>query len=453
MITKVDLFNQIGNAESRLINTSDLEFKNKLYSRTSGLDQLAVIDYSKKIATMPPITVNQDNIIIDGVHRYHAALKAEQEQIFAKTVNIAEGDIKLAGLMIDLLSGIRHPEKDVKSLCIELWQPDPQYNLKLWNELDVPDRTGYEWTTDIRKSRRKETNEAIAHALLNPLKNQQQIADEFGVVRETINRLKSAICDKIADIAKLSLLSQNEHETELATIIESLKADDLDFLEEYASFEPFIYNIFNQQNADAANDYYGQFPLNFMKNLLYYHTEPFDFVYDPFVGGGTSIDACEFMFRQWYGSDLHPQAHRANEIAEWNIADGLPEIPKPDLVFLDPPYWRQASGKYSDDSRDLGNQELGLFYNLLESFIKCLHTKRVPCIALVISPTQYPNDEHILEDHIFRIARMFSDKYKIEMRYSLPYSTQQYNGNQVNIMKKEKKPITLLRDLVVWRRI
>ena len=32
-----------------------------------------------------------------------------------------------------------------------------------------------------------------------------------------------------------------------------------------------------------------------------------------------------------------------------------------DLIILDPPYWQQATGRYSDDERDLGNQPLAVF--------------------------------------------------------------------------------------------
>jgi hypothetical protein len=67
------------------------------------------------------------------------------------------------------------------------------------------------------------------------------------------------------------LLFLNIRETNNEELFEA----DLDFLLENKDFEPNIYNIWNQSKADVGNDYYGQFPLSFMKNLLYYHTQPY----------------------------------------------------------------------------------------------------------------------------------------------------------------------------------
>ena len=58
-------------------------------------------------------------------------------------------------------------------------------------------------------------------------------------------------------------------------------------IEEIYHFKPQLYNMWNQQSYDADNQHFGKFPHSFMENLLYYYTEPFDIVYDPFAGGGT----------------------------------------------------------------------------------------------------------------------------------------------------------------------
>jgi len=211
----------------------------------------------------------------------------------------------------------------------------------------------------------------------------------------------------------------------------------------------FLYNIWNIPSGDNK-EFYGHFPERFMYNLLYYHTEENDLIYDPFAGSGTTIDICNKMNRRYICSDIKPYRP---DILEWNILKGLPkDLPRPNLVFLDPPYWKQAEGKYSDSPDDLANMSLENFYSTIENILKMLMTKNPDKIAIVISPTQYPNENHEYEDHIFEFNKMISDKYRIKMRYILPYSTEQYNGNQVNIMKEEKKVLSLIRDLVVWER-
>lgn len=212
-----------------------------------------------------------------------------------------------------------------------------------------------------------------------------------------------------------------------------------------------LYNIWTLAKFEEDKAFFGAFPEIFMENLLYYHTKENDLVYDPFAGSGTTIDVCKKMERNFYCSDLNIFPGREKEISKWDIASGLPDnLTKPDLVFLDPPYWRQAKGRYSDVPNDLGNMNINKFYSIFNNFLKLLMDKEINKIAIVIAPTQYPNENHEFEDHIFKFHEILLDKYQIEMRYVLPYSTEQYNGTQVEIMKKEKKAINLIRDLVVW---
>jgi hypothetical protein len=138
---------------------------------------------------------------------------------------------------------------------------------------------------------------------------------------------------------------------------------------------------------------------------------------------------------------------------EWNIQDGLPpKLKRVDLAFLDPPYWKQAPGQYSDDARDLGNiADIETFNGAMLGIFSAISALAVPRIAVVIQPTQY-NNGMVWRDHIFDFARML-DGYRIEMRYALPYSTQQYNAQQVEKAKAERVCLNLIRDLVIWKRI
>jgi len=129
------------------------------------------------------------------------------------------------------------------------------------------------------------------------------------------------------------------------------------------------------------------------------------------------------------------------------LPDGLP---KPDMVFLDPPYWIQAEGLYSDSPNDLANMSLDNFYASMNKLFDNIYDRLINKIALVIQPTQYKNDMQF-EDHIFKFNNMLQGKYKIEMRYILPYSTQQYNAQMVNKAKDERICLTNNRDLIIWR--
>ena len=226
------------------------------------------------------------------------------------------------------------------------------------------------------------------------------------------------------------------------------------YKESIYGFESQLYNIWKQQSIDSDNTHFGKFPQTFMENLLYYYTKPFDVVYDPFAGGGVTIDACKKWLRKYYVSDRKPIETR-KDIIKWDIIEGLPkDLSSPDFVFLDPPYWKQAEGKYSKDKQDLGNMDLTLFYETLNIFIKELKKKIKGngYVAFVIQPTQWNNDKKF-EDHIIKITKMFNENgFEEEMRYCLPYSTEQYNAQMVEVAKKEKICLNIIRDLIVFKR-
>ena len=163
---------------------------------------------------------------------------------------------------------------------------------------------------------------------------------------------------------------------------------------------------------------------------------------------------CKKWMRRYFVSALNPIPAREEEIKKWDIAEGIPkECPAPDFVFLDPPYWKQAENMYSKSKEDLGNMEIDEFYSSIENFVKELKKKmKEVFVAFVIQPTQWKNDKKF-EDHIIKVINIFEKNgFKEEMRYLLPYSSQQYTPQMVDIAKKEKFPLNLVRDLVVFRK-
>jgi len=436
LLTKKWLEEQTANSQPEMVAVADLKFDKTRYSR-KDIDYHAVEDYSKNLLSMPPIIVNQDNVIVDGVHRYKAAQKTEQHQIAAKRIMLDEQDIQLANLLFDLTSGVRHPEGDVKRICRNYWSPNPDDNKHLMEQLGIAHQRFSEYTSDIARAREKERNEAIAYALLDPSKTEAAVAEDFGVSEKTIKRRIDAILDSLPDSGNLSK--------------DTVSESDFAFLCNRYDWKHDLYNIWNKASGDADNSHFGAFPQHFMRNLLYYHTQPLDTVYDPFAGGGTTIDACRFMLRKFIVSDRKPQAHR-DEISEWDIANGLPDwLPtKIHLAFLDPPYWKQAEGMYSQDADDLGNMTLEQFNEAMTALLKALEGRKVERIAAVIQPTQYKN-AWTWTDHVFDFDKMLT-KYHIEARYILPYSTQQYLPQMVEKAKEARICLSTYRDLIVWRR-
>ena len=146
-----------------------------------------------------------------------------------------------------------------------------------------------------------------------------------------------------------------------------------------------------------------------------------------------------------------------NDIIKWDIKDGLPkDLPTNiKLVFLDPPYWKQAEGKYSNDKEDLANMSLDKFYDSLVTFVTSIKKKLADDgkIALVIQGTQWKSKDHKLVDHATDLIELIKKKgFEVEQRFILPYSTEQYNAQMVTKAKEEKICLTIYRDLVVFKR-
>ena len=80
------------------------------------------------------------------------------------------------------------------------------------------------------------------------------------------------------------------------------------------SFSPPIYNIWKLQNKSSKVSHFGNSEQQWLENLIYLYTEPFDIIVDPFAGGGSTIDVCKKRGRRYYVSDRKPIIEREHEI-------------------------------------------------------------------------------------------------------------------------------------------
>jgi tRNA1(Val) A37 N6-methylase TrmN6 len=162
------------------------------------------------------------------------------------------------------------------------------------------------------------------------------------------------------------------------------------------------------------------------------------------------IDVAKTMSRRIWASDIRGNHYDPTKpIHKHDVTNGWPEDApkKADLIFLDPPYWKQASGKYSSEPNEMAEMDLDAF-NVAWAELVATAVKHAERIAYIISPTQ--NDDGSVVDHGTEMLAPFAKaKWHVERRIIVPYSTQQATGQQVEWAREKKRMLKLYRDLVV----
>lgn len=403
---------------SQKIKLTDIVFREDLYPRFEP-DHATIQKYANSIEFLPPIKLSQHNILIDGFHRWKAHQLNGESEISAEIIEVAsEKELKKLAYQMNSIHGLQLTSKEKSSFANEMiGELSSEMISKI---LGVSVSIINEWTKNKREQLEEDRNRKILELYLRAWNTQQSIADIFGLTQQAINKIF----------------------TTFTKSGESCK-----------DFEPFIYDIWNLKKQDnATTSHFGSFPLLFMQNLLHYHTKPFDIVFDPFAGGGTTIDACKQMRRRFFCTDLNVKAGREKDIIQHDITTGLPDmLPKPDMVFLDPPYWLLANKEYSEESTDFGNMTRDDFFQSINKLVLDLAKWKVKRIAYVIRPIWVTGEEWEYVNPTNELKHVLKDFYDVEMEYILPYSSEQYSGLWVNRAKEKNKCLILKRELTVFK--
>jgi DNA modification methylase len=410
----------------KTIKTADVVYREDLYPRIKQ-DPALVQKYAQNLEVLPPIEVNQNNELIDGWHRWTGHKTAGVDDI-AVTVTNTKSDVELLALacLRNAAHGLQLSEKDKSKMAIRLYAAGSGLSKeKIAEALSVTPRSVNSYLTDIDEQLRKERKEKILAMWLR-CHTQEEIAEEVGLSREAVN-------DQIAEFGKNGNLSDS-------TI--------------FRDFEPELYSIWNFAKATNEVRHFGNIPPEICDNLLYYYTRPGDVVFDPFGGGGSTLDMCEKRMRRCYISDLNPIPARERDIRQHDITQGLPaNLPVPDLVFLDPPYWQQAKEKYSKDATDLGNVELEQFLTTIGNIARDVKRKWTGAkrergyLSLIIGP--WKEDGEKIDLALLCYERV-SKYLPICERIIVPYSTQVHGGAYVPKAKEARQILYLHRDLMVF---
>lgn len=416
------------------IKVADVVFRDDLYPRIET-SATTVQKYAEDLSVLPPIIVNQHNELIDGWHRWTAHKKNEVETIAVIVIETAsDADLLEKAIETNATHGLQLSQSDKKDMAHRVYNGTPEKEREakkkhLAKILSVGYSTLQSWLARIDKDTKAKRLKRIRDCWM-ACWTLEEIAEAEGVDKTQISRL----CCDFTELEKYNKLDKNaaNHESD---------------------FEPPIYNVWKQQTKSEGSSHFGNSESRWVDNLLYLYTKPFDVVIDPFAGGGSTIDVCKTRMRRYFVSDRKPIVEREKEIRQHDIKDGPlkpPQWKDVRLVYLDPPYWIQAEGQYSKDAEDLGNQSLEDFTANLANVIK-EYAKKISdaYIALIIQPTQWKAPEREFTDHVGDMLRAV--KLPVEMRYSVPYESQQCTAQMVDWSKENRRCLVLTREIVVWR--
>jgi len=419
------------------IAVADIVYREDLYPRIKA-DPAIIQRYAENLELLPPVEVNQHNILIDGFHRWTAHRKAGSTTLRA-TVTTTASEVELYALAIkrNANHGLQLSEADKKSDARRLYNSGNGLTKEqIADALSVTLRTVNSYLQDVDRQLNEERDARIFDLWL-ACYSQEEIAESLSLSQDTVKR-------KIATFNDLGSLSK---------IVKTLAFFD------DADFQPPIYNIWPFAKKSNEVTHFGNSEQRILDNLLYLYTEPFDIVVDPFAGGGATIDICKKRLRRYWCSDRKPIIERENEIRMLDLTAEMPPLNKRwaevTLTYLDPPYWKQAEGEYSSDPEDLANMPLAQFTDTLSGIIKQLSQKQSRgVIAMLMQPTQWRADNRQVTDHVLDIIQAVGNKrLRLENRVSCPYSTEQCTPQMVNWAKENKQLLVLTREVVIWRLI
>jgi ParB-like chromosome segregation protein Spo0J len=414
------------------IKTSEVIFREDLYPRIEPNAKL-IQQYAENIENLPPIEINQHNILIDGYHRWTAHKKAEKETIEVIVIQTAsDNDLLALSIEKNATHGMQLSTEDKKKMAVRLYNAGTgKDKAEICRILSISNSTVTSYLTDIDKQLREERKSKIFSMYLAGYTNKE-----------------------IAEITGLSEKSIYEQTTYLLTELEKSKQLLANFQD--SEFETPIYNVWTFAKKTNNVSHPGNSEVRIVENLLYLYTVPFDIVLDPFAGGGSTIDICKKRLRRYWVADRKPIVEREKEIRKLDIVTELPDFNNRwkdvRLVYLDPPYWKQLENQYSTDAEDLANMPLDKFNDALSSVINNIAKKlsHGSHIALLIQPTQWKSDNKEFTDHVSDMIRIADKRLKLVNRVSCPYSTQQCTPQQVEYAKENKMLLVISRELIIW---
>jgi len=271
----------------------------ELYPRIETNEE-TIVKYSEVLEVLPPIIINQDNVLIDGLHRLKAHERHDRtivdtiKCIVEKTKDDTE--LMLRAIELNSTHGLQLSYKEKRGLAVKLF--DIKNSKRLIKCLGITHDCFNKWVRDKRYIMQKETEDGIIEDYLVNGKTQKEIAKKYDVHDTKVTELKKQILEEINLLFSKRDKAPNDLKLKYGKMV-GFKIMNSNFWN--GIYEVNLWRGVYQNEETNEETYKGILDKDtLIKNLLHHYTKPFDVVYDLTK---ESEKICKDFYRSYIAGD------------------------------------------------------------------------------------------------------------------------------------------------------
>ena len=157
------------------IKANEIVYREDLYPRFEP-SQATIQKYSDSTDFLPPIKINQNNILIDGFHRWKAFMLAGINEIPCEVVETkSEKELKMLAYQLNSHHGLQLNNDEKKRYAQEMFG---EMTVKALSDvLGVSEKSIERWTSTQAEAKKEEQNRRIVDLYLKAWNTQESVAD------------------------------------------------------------------------------------------------------------------------------------------------------------------------------------------------------------------------------------------------------------------------------------
>jgi hypothetical protein len=181
-------------------STNEIVYREDLYPRFEA-NQALIQRYAYAAEHLPPIKVNQQNILIDGFHRWKAhQLNGEIEIAVDVIQTESEKELKRLAYQLNSNHGLQLSSDEKRRYAQEMIGDMSVKELALI--LSISENSIKGWTETQRKALEEERNRKIIELYLRAWNTQDAIGDLLGITQDVVSRIVLTQIDKFVEMRK-----------------------------------------------------------------------------------------------------------------------------------------------------------------------------------------------------------------------------------------------------------